>query len=171
MLKHVLYASAALALLAAPSMAASSGAVDVTGTVPGVCSMAYTSAAVAVGTISIGTDGKNVAQTKSDPIGTTGDTFCNTNSATMTIVVKPLKTAEPASGSFVNIIPYQVTMPADMTRNSGTDVAGAVYGPINVGTFVQHINATDVVKIDTQVATGPVVAGAYSGTIEITLAP
>jgi hypothetical protein len=152
-------------------MAASSGSIDVSGTVQPVCNMAYTSAAVALGTILIGADGKNTVQTKSDAIGTTGDTFCNTNSATMTVVVKPLVTSATAYAPFVNVIPYQVTMPNDVTRNSGTDPAGATSGAVPVGTFLQHIASTDVVKIDTQVATGPVLAGTYSGTIEITLAP
>jgi hypothetical protein len=174
MLKHVLYASAALALLAAPSLAVD-GSIAVTGTVKSACNMAYTTAPVAIGDIKIDSNtAVNTAQTATG-LAQAGTTFCNTNSAEMSITVPVLTgSVAPANGQtgvqFTNLIPYTVTLPGGDTLHSSTDATPAVYNK-NVGTFVQNVPANSVVTINTLAAAGPVVAGTYSATITITLTP
>jgi hypothetical protein len=175
MLKHVLFASAALALLAAPSLAAT-GTVNVSGTVQPVCNMGYTLEAVAIGDITINpATAINTIQTKSKNLSQPGVTFCNTNTASMTVAVPALVgSVAPQNGSqgvqFTNLIPYSVTLPGGATYASSATATATTY-PAPVGTFVQPVTTADAVTIVTAPAAGPVVAGDYSAIITITLTP
>ena len=172
-MKKLLLASAAFALLAAPGFAATSGSVAVTGTVNGVCNLAFSSASVPIGTILVNTaTGVNTPQTATNPVGTAGVTFCNTNTASLSITVVPLQNSGQAYTGFTNIIPYTITLPNSSfgALDSTSATGGHVY-TFPVGTFVNSVASTDVVTVNTEAASYPVLAGAYNGTVTISFTP
>jgi hypothetical protein len=170
MLKHVLYASAALALLAAPSLAAPvTGSVAIIGSVDAVCSMPTTLASINLGSIALDSSGKS-AGTTSGTVSTTALTWCNGNTSRMKIVVKPLTSTSFADpGVFTNIIPYNVVGLQPTALESGILPAGNTAFDAVVTSFVN--DGTNPVTVNTEVTSLPIVAGAYSGEVAITLTP
>jgi hypothetical protein len=170
MLKHVLYASAALALLAAPCIAADT-TVTINGTVEAACSITNGTPVIDL-TDALATDaaGKHPGQTF-DLEDLVGSAWCNGSDNTLTAVAKPLIGDHTAAG-FTNVISYTLSTPVvpGEILNSGTDPAGNSASASGVGAFVLDVTAGEGTLV-TDATSLPVTAGDYSAEIEITLTP
>lgn len=168
MLKHVLYASAALAFLAAPSLAAAtvSQSVILNGNVPLTCTLSVPHPTMAFPSLTaIG--GQQVFG-----IFQGGSAMCNGSKNTVTVSVTPLIAQDyvglPPMG-FTNIINYTLTVDGllplspPLNTSSPSSSTGKQFRP------AFNINLTDGTA--TTLGTGVLqpVGGNYSGTVTITL--
>lgn len=176
MLKHVLAASvaaAALVALSVPSFAAT-GTLTINGSVTAVCSIANPSDTIALGTLTLGADGKYAGQTLTH---SAGDIWCNGTGNTVTFTAHALTNSATTTdtASFTNRIDYKVTGPAptsltaDTTAgdpSNGTATTGAALPAFDtgVGVFSEYV-------LDIHGPAKKPIAGSYSGSIDLTVTP
>jgi hypothetical protein len=192
MMKRILAASAAvasLAALSAPAYALPSPSpqanVQVTGSVPATCSLGgltdlnntivsldNTSGSLAQ---SDGTVDNSVV--KKVPLGAA--IWCNGTGTTVTLNAKALRLvtasaipSAPPSG-FVNVVPYQVSTNfpgfSGQSLDTGVTVPGA-NAMVTVGAFVADTSTYIQLQADSS-GSNKVIAGAYHGSITITVTP
>lgn len=177
MLKRILGASvatAALIALSAPAFAAT-GSVAITGSVDAACSISSPTHTVAFGTFTMNSDGTYAgAQSKTQGFG---DVWCNGTHNTFSVTAYPLIGSNAATDTpFTNRIDYTVS--ATVLPSASLDTTGA---PVATG---KNQTVTDVTAFDTGSGTydqytittkdtgsNKLVAGAYSGHIDVTLTP
>src|SRR3569832_304102 len=175
MLKHVLTVASALALaaLTSPAFAAGSGHVDISGSVAAVCNVTSPTHTVSFGaftTAANGTYAGNDVQTQGF-----GDIWCN-SASTLSVVAKPLVSDQHTTDTpFTDRVDYVVTSPTVPTPTStvGSVASTGATTTVNVpqafdtgtGTFDQYTITT------VSSGSNKLVAGTYSGTIDITLTP
>lgn len=171
----LLTSAVAIATLAGPALAQSTGTVDVDGSVQGRCLFTAPSATISVGELSQAGTGANAG--KLDPAKLDGQQrtltgWCNGTAATMSVEAFPLLNTDftgAAPSGFDTRINYTATATAnsiDATDGSATAGAGT---PVNVGLFAGQV----VVALSNSATPGGglLVAGAYNGEVRVTLAP
>jgi len=164
MLKHVLYATAALALLAAPGLAADA-TVTINGSVDGVCVITPTSSLVVnLGNLAL-VDG--IPSATAHPVTLTGQVWCNAAGNQLKVEAYPLENSVTASG-FASVINYTLATPLSsdtLTSVADPGVATASHDAFDTGVGPLAGTITPIS------GTTKVVAGNYTGSIVITLAP
>ena len=184
MKKFAFLVAAAAAAIASPAMAqqAVSGTITLTGNVAKKCYVGSNNTATS---FSASHDFAELAQADGTLRGgldteIDGDTAmdftikCNTGNPTVTISRVAMTTlAAPAAG-YTNSIGYNAVVAIDKAAGTATFDTDAATAPLAIGPLGGAIAATGPnvhVTANTFVATGILVAGAYSGQISITIAP
>jgi hypothetical protein len=177
MMKRILAASAALAAVAAFSAPAfavttsNSSTVTVNGNVTARCSVANPTSTVDLGELTTNTDGTLASQSK---VNHFGDIWCNGTGNSITVTAHPLaNTNTTADPSFVNQVNYTVTstnpglvgQTADSSSSTPLTVSGLPAFDTGITNFDQYTITT--------IASGTkkVIAGGYSGTIDVVVTP
>jgi hypothetical protein len=189
MTKRILTASAALASLAAlsaPAYALPSPSpqanVQVTGSVPATCSLGgltdlnntIVSLDNASGSLTQSDGTVDTSVIKQVPLGAA--IWCNGTGTTVTMNAKALRLttagAAPPTG-FVNVVPYQVSTNfpgfSGQSLDTGITVPGAT-ATATVGAFVADTSTYISLQADSSGA-NKVIAGAYQGSVTITVTP
>lgn len=173
MLKQVLFASAALALLAAPSLAATTPAnetsVSISGTVQAVCSITNTTPSVTLSNFFDPTTGLILANATTAPF--VGSAWCNGNGNTLTVVAHPLLNPAYTSApdGFTNKIDYTLTTTALPLTGSLSSTAAAGVTVNSLPPFTGSGSGSGTVT--PIVTTDKVLAGTYTGIVNVTLTP
>jgi hypothetical protein len=156
-MKKLLMTAAALSALAAsPAMAATTANYDVTGTVAAACSISA-SGTLAFGSLASGATNTTLTTQSS----TDAAAFCNQAATTVTVAHTNMTTGASAPTGFTNTVAFTPRIATQATTLTGDQTAGTALGAFNTLT---------VSAIPTQ-PTANLVAGSYSGSITITLAP
>lgn len=157
-----------MALAASPALAQSAtGTVAVDGRVAGRCVFALPNATISLGEISLLSNGRL------DPSRVNGRTatlngWCNSTAATMTVTTTQLTTPVTAPG-FDNRVDYTGTATANSVSGSDTSLTAGAGTPVNVGRFSGNILVT--LSAASSPSNSLLVAGAYTGNVQVTLAP
>jgi len=169
MLKHVLLASAALALLAAPSFAGNTSTVTLAGHVKAVCSVVPKTTTIKLGNIDLTGGMVTVAPITVESV--MGEAWCNGAGNKIAIVATSLKstTVTTVTPGFDNFIDYTLASNDGLTGTLDSSLTG---NEVDVTTDAFDLsgqaNGTVTPKAD---GTQKVVAGDYEGTVAITLTP
>jgi len=169
MLKTILLASAAVALLAAPSFAVNSANIAITGSVAGVCSITNATTSIDLGNLPVdATTGLYTGSQFSEPM--TGTVWCNGTSNTVTAVANPLITTAvtPLIGTFTNRIDYQLKINlVDWVTLDTASSPSVTINSLAPFSYTSNQNST----ITTENTTLPPIAGNYAGSVVITVTP
>lgn len=178
MLKTILYASAALALLAAPSLADNSVTITLQGTVDAKCSITTgIGATLMLGTFDTNADGTYSGETIDRPVD--GSAWCNGVTNDVVAVAKPMMNVDlvgAAPSGFTNRVDYELTLTFLGQSFGSLDTVGA--DPANG----REVNASGLPAFSeggsgtghvTTVGSGAdkLIAGNYQGEVTITLVP
>jgi hypothetical protein len=172
MMKRILAATAALATVAAFSAPANAatGTVTINASVTPVCSIDSPSHSVNLHEIDVDTSGHVKSETMTQGFG---NVWCNANGNTMTVTATPLTTGTaPADTSFTNRVDYKVfsavlgSSQAVDTSGTGTATTGATLPPFETGT-----GTFDDYTVTTIASAKRPIAGAYTGTVTVSLTP
>ena len=158
MKKLLMAAVAASAIAATPAMAATSATYSVSGSVAGACSISATGS-VDFGPLTDGAGAYNNSGTSSED--TDDSAYCNQAATTVTITHTNLANTASAPTGFTNTVTFDPVVSTQSVTLTGDKAGGTLIG------------AFDVFKVKAT-ATAPsakLVAGSYSGSITITLAP
>lgn len=168
MLKQVLFASAALALLAAPSMAVTDGSasqsVTVSASVAAKCSITTNITAIDLGEVA---DADGTAKATATLVSLSNTSaWCNGAKNTLSVVASPLlNTTTTAGTGFTARLDYKLAYGSFPAVDSVVGSASApVAGPFSIA-GTGNGTVTPIKTAD------KLVAGAYSGTVVLTLAP
>lgn len=158
MKKILMAAVAASAIASSPAMAAVASTYDVTGSVAGVCSISATGS-IDFGALTDGTGAYSNTGTSTEATDSTA--YCNQAATTVTITHTNLSTAASAPTNFTNTVAFTPVVTTQQVTLTGDKPAGTLIG------------AFDVFKVKATATTPSLklVAGNYSGSITITLAP
>ena len=158
-----------MALLASPALAQSAaGSVTVDGRVAGRCVFALPNATISLGEISLLSNGRL------DPAKVNGRTatlngWCNSTAATMTVTTTQLVTGTAAPSGFDNRVDYTGTATANSVSGSDSSLTAGAGTPVNVGRFSGNVLVT--LSAASSPSSGLMVAGTYTGNVQVTLAP
>jgi spore coat protein U-like protein len=158
-MKKILMAAVALTAVTATPAYSQTATFNVSGTVNAVCS--FTGGTIAFGTINVNSDGTIATGQSASSAGQPGF-YCNGAGTTLDLSHTAMTTSATPPGGFtstINYTPAVVVGGSDQQVGDGTGVAfGAKAGSL-------------VVDARNLTATGKLMAGAYSGTITLTLTP
>jgi hypothetical protein len=169
-----LFGAAALSLVAAaaPAAAQSTGNVAITGEVGVRCEFTVNSDLIALGELSVsGAAGGQLdtSQVNGESAQLVG--WCNGASSSMTVEADPIVNVAPAPAGFENTVNYTATATIGAGPSSASD-SSAIVGagaPGAVGIFSNTINV--VLSGSSTPGGGKLVAGAYNGSVDVTLTP
>ena len=176
MRKAILFTSAAaLAALASPAFAQSTGTVDIDGSVADRCLFTTPSETISVGELSqsgTSTDAGKLDPSKLDGQQRTLTGWCNGTAATMSVEALPLLNqdfAGTAPNGFDTRIDYTATASANSVDATDTSATAGVGTAAGVGLFTGDV----VVALSGSSTpnSGLLVAGDYSGEVRVTLTP
>ncbi|MDE2560648.1 MAG: hypothetical protein KGL48_00240 [Sphingomonadales bacterium] len=168
-----LLAATPLVLLASPAAAqsaSSDGTVSINGSVAQRCLFTTPSATISLGEMAQGGTGTNAGKldtSKVDGQSATLVGWCNSTAATMTVQAYALLNVATAATGFTSRVDYTATATAnnvDATDDSTDALPGT---GANVNMFTGDV----VVALSNAAANGLLVAGDYTGSVTVTLAP
>lgn len=160
MKKLLMAAAAASALAAAPALAATTADYAVTGSVAAVCSVTATGT-VAFGALTSGTGAYTNSGTSTE--ATDSSAYCNQAATTVEITHTNLSTTTTGTipSTFTNTVVITPVVTTDGPTLTGDKAAGTAIGAFSL-LKVKATAATPSLKL---------IAGAYTGSITITLSP
>ncbi|KHK93551.1 hypothetical protein [Novosphingobium malaysiense] len=171
MRNHLILAAAPLALLASPASAQdATGTVSIDGSVAARCLFTTPSATISLGEMAqsgTGNSAGTLDTSKVDGKSATLVGWCNSTAATMTVQANALTNGATAATGFTNRVDYSATANAnsvDATDDSTDALPGAA---ADVNMFSGDVQVT----LSNSSATGLLVAGGYSGSVEVVLSP
>jgi hypothetical protein len=185
-MRNIIIGLAAIgALSAAPALAQSSSTITVNGTIASGCTAVTIPNSANLGTISTttGVGELDVAKVNVALTGTSASVTCNGAGTTLTVTALPLTGPALPNGTptgvngFTNTIDYtaNVSKPAGSYVQSLGTVAGIIMSDATttgattetVGLVASNLN----IDITNAAAIGTLIAGAYTGTVQISLTP
>lgn len=169
-MRKLMILAAPIALLASPALAqtAVTGTVDVTGSVAGRCMFTVPNKTIALGELSLASNGK-LDVTKVNGRNESLEGWCNNTAATMTVTTTQLTTATTAPTGFDNRVDYTATAVTGSTSADDSSLSADAGSASTVGLFSGTIVVT--LTAASSPSNGLMVAGDYSGNVVVTLTP
>jgi hypothetical protein len=156
-------------LAASPAFAQSAtGTVAIDGSVANRCMFTLPNATISLGEISLVSNGK-LDPAKVNGKSATLNGWCNGTASTMTVTSTQLTTPTAATTGFDNRVDYTGTAVANAVSGSDSSLAAGAGTPVTVGQFSGNIVVT--LSAASSPTNGLMVAGTYTGNVQVTLAP
>ncbi|MBA4161405.1 MAG: hypothetical protein C0515_04860 [Novosphingobium sp.] len=169
-MRKILILAALPAILAAsPALAQSAtGTVNIDGSVAGRCMFTLPNATISLGELSLASNGKlDVSKVNGKTATLTG--WCNNTAASMTVTTTQLTTATAATAEFDNRVDYTGTATANAISANDSSLTAGAGTASTVGQFTGNIVV--VLSAASSPTNGLMVAGAYTGNVQVTLSP
>jgi hypothetical protein len=166
---------ATIAAMAIPALASAAtgdvtGSVAIDGSVAARCQFTTNLSTISLGELADGSTGLLDASKVTGNTNLVG--WCNGTNSTMTALATSLKNTTSAPTGFSNQVDFAGTATANShstTDSDSTDVTAS--GAATVGIFTGNINVSIASGVTHGGATLKLVAGAYNGSVLVTLAP
>ena len=162
----------ALAVPAAAQSASSEGTVDITGSVASRCLFTTSSDIIPLGELALA--GSDTAAGKLNSAVVDNQTrtlvgWCNDAASTITVEATELTTSAAAASGFANRIDFTATADANSASAEDSTLVAGAGTPVSVGMFTGDV----VVTLSDSETVGDLllVAGDYTGSVKVTLAP
>ena len=156
-------------LAASPALAQSAtGTVAIDGSVANRCMFTLPNATISLGEISLVSNGK-LDPAKVNGKSATLNGWCNGTASTMTVTSTQLTTPTAATTGFDNRVDYTGTAVANAVSGSDSSLTAGAGSPVTVGQFSGNIVVT--LSAASSPTNGLMVAGTYTGNVQVTLAP
>lgn len=156
-------------LAASPALAQSAtGTVAIDGSVTNRCMFTLPNATISLGEISLISNGK-LDPAKVNGKSATLNGWCNGTASTMTVTSTQLTTPTAATTGFDNRVDYTGTAVANAVSGSDSSLTAGAGTPVTVGQFSGNIVVT--LSAASSPTNGLMVAGTYTGNVQVTLAP
>lgn len=169
MRKFLILAALPAIMAASPALAQSAtGTVNIDGSVAGRCMFTLPNATISLGELSLASNGKlDVSKVNGKTATLTG--WCNNTAASMTVTTTQLTTPTAATAGFDNRVDYTATATANAVSASDTSLVAGAGAASTVGQFTGNIGV--VLSAASSPTNGLMVAGAYTGNVQVTLSP
>jgi len=172
-MRKLLILAVPLALMASPAFAQSAtGTVSIDGSVAGRCLFTTPSATISLGELALGGAGGTAGKldtTKVDGQTRTLVGWCNSSAATMTVTTTELTNVASAATGFDNRVDYTATAVANAVNANDSSLTPASGTASAVGLFTGNIVVT--LSASSTPNSALLVAGTYTGKVEVTLSP
>lgn len=172
-MRKILVLAAPLAMLASPALAQdATGTVSIDGSVAGRCLFTLPSQTISLGEIALTGSGSTAGRLDASKVNGRTATlvgWCNHTAASMTVTTTELTGPAVSATGFDNRVDYTATATANSVNASDSSLTAGAGTAETVGMFAGNILVT--LSGASSPTSGLMVAGGYTGNVQVTLSP